>query len=261
MPFFKPDKLPRLMVAPNGARKIKKDHPAVPLTIKETVEVAKSCYDSGARAIHLHVRDENGKHVLDAGLYKEALKELEHQVPKIHIQVTTEAIGIYSPEDMRKLAYDVTPPGTSIGTSELIPSRKPNEEDIKLYKYLTEAGTKIQHILYNPEDIDLLLELLKKADIPVQGAWCLFVIGHYSGKVSYPENIPPFIKKMKDHDANLDWAICAFAKEEIECLKKAINLGGKIRVGFENSLFMPNGELATDNQSKVKAVNDLFQLS
>jgi len=42
---------------------------------------------------------------------------------------------------------------------------------------------------------------------------------------------------------------------------KAINLGGKIRVGFENSLFMPNGELATDNQSKVKAVNDLFQLS
>ena len=39
MSFYKPEKLPKLMVAPNGARKVKKDHPAVPLTISETVEV------------------------------------------------------------------------------------------------------------------------------------------------------------------------------------------------------------------------------
>ena len=41
MPFYNPEKLPKLMVAPNGARKIKKDHPEIPLTIEETVEVAK----------------------------------------------------------------------------------------------------------------------------------------------------------------------------------------------------------------------------
>ena len=134
MSFYQPAKLPKLMVAPNGARKVKKDHPAVPLTISETVATAKSCYEAGAGAIHLHVRDKDGQHVLDSGLYKEALNELEHQVPNMHIQVTTEAIGKYSPADMRKLAYDVTPPGTSIGTSELIPSRKPEEGDIKLYK-------------------------------------------------------------------------------------------------------------------------------
>ena len=33
MTFYQPEKLPKLMVAPNGARKVKKDHPAVPLTI------------------------------------------------------------------------------------------------------------------------------------------------------------------------------------------------------------------------------------
>ena len=243
MAFFQPDKLPSLMVAPNGARKVKKDHPEVPLTIKETVEVAKNCYEAGAGAIHLHVRNDKGEHVLDAGLYKEALNELEHQVPKMHIQVTTEAVGKYSPEEMRKLAYDVTPPGTSIGIAEMIPSRNPTDEDIKLYRYLTEAGTKIQHLLYNPDDISLLVNLLNKAEIPTDGAWCLFVIGHYSGKISYPENIPMFLEKMRENNINLDWAICAFAKEEISCLEKAINLGGKIRVGFENSLFMPNGEI------------------
>ena len=38
----------------------------------------------------------------------------------------------------------------------------------------------------------------------------------------------------------------------------AIKLGGKIRVGFENSLLMPNGQIAPNNESKVKAVNNLF---
>ena len=247
MPFYQPNELPKLMVAPNGARKVKKDHPEVPLTIQETVEVAKNCFKAGAGAIHLHVRNEKGEHVLDAGLYKEALKELEFKVPKMHIQVTTEAVGKYSPEDMRKLAYDVTPPGTSIGIAEMIPSRNPTDEDVKLYKYLTEAGTKIQHLLYDPNDIDLLVNLLNKAEINVEGAWCLFVIGHYSGKISYPDNIPMFLKKMRKNNINLDWAICAFAKEEISCLEKAISLGGKIRVGFENSLFMPNGEIAPNN--------------
>ena len=261
MSFYRSAKLPKLMVAPNGARKVKKDHPAVPLTISEIVTTAKSCNKVGAGAIHLHVRDKEGQHVLDVGLYKEALNELEHQVPNMHIQVTTEAIGKYSSADMRKLAYDVTPPGVSIGTAELIPSRKPEEEDIKLYKYLTEAGTKIQHILYKPEDIDLLIELLNKAEIPINDAWCLFVIGHYSGRISYPENISLFIKKMEEQNIKLDWAICAFGKEEMSCLEKAVSLGGKIRVGFENSLFMPNGEIAPDNHIKVDAVNKLFQLS
>ena len=86
----------------------------------------------------------------------------------------------------------------------------------------------------------------------------MFVIGHYSGKVSDPENIPPFLEKLKTHNINADWAVCAFAKEEIACLKMAIKLGGKIRVGFENSILMPDGKIAPNNETKVKAANSLF---
>ena len=65
MSFYLPSKLPRLMVAPNGVRPMKKDHPKVPITIDEIVETAKLSYDAGAEAIHFHIRDENGLHVLD----------------------------------------------------------------------------------------------------------------------------------------------------------------------------------------------------
>ena len=258
MSFYKPDKLPKLMVAPNGARPMKKDHPAVPITIFETAETAKACFDAGADGIHFHMRDQKGQHILDSGLCKEALSELQKKVPRMHLQVTTEAVGRYSPDAMRKLAYDVVPPGISIGIREMIPSRVPSTEDINLYKNLSEAGTKIQHICYEPKDIDLLSELLSLANIPTNGTWCMFVIGHYSGIVSNPENIPPFLDKLKKHNINADWAVCAFAKEELSCLKMSINLGGKIRVGFENSILMPDGKIAPNNESKVQAAKNLF---
>ena len=66
---------------------------------------------------------------------------------------------------------------------------------------------------------------------------------------------------MEESKINLDWSICAFGKEEINCLHRAVNLGGKLRVGFENSLFMPNGEIASDNHMKVDAINKLFKLN
>ena len=67
-----------------------------------------------------------------------------------------------------------------------------------------------------------------------------------------------FLRKLKDHNLIADWAVCAFSKEEIPCLKTAIKLGGKIRVGFENSLLMPDGSIAPNNKTKVKAVKFLF---
>tara|TARA_B100000427_G_scaffold152018_1_gene126672 strand:- start:824 stop:1612 length:789 start_codon:yes stop_codon:yes gene_type:complete len=259
--FYKPEHLPRLMVAPNGARPMKRDHPEVPVSVSEIVKTGKACFDSGAEAIHFHIRDKNGQHVLDSGLCKEALNELNKLVPKMHLQITTEAVGKYSPEEMRKLAYEVMPPGISIGIREMIPSRKPTIEDVNLYQKLTEAKTKIQHICYEPEDVDLLSSLLDKAKISKNKTWCMFVIGHYTGKVSNPKNIFPFIEKLNKNNINADWAVCAFDKEEISCLKMAIKLGGKIRVGFENSLLMPDGSIAPNNETKVKAASSLFDLN
>ena len=77
MSFFKPEKLPKLMVAPNGARPMKKDHPSVPVTIDEIVETAKACFNAGAGGIHFHLRDENGQHILNSDMCLKALEKLQ----------------------------------------------------------------------------------------------------------------------------------------------------------------------------------------
>ena len=88
------------MVAPNGARKTKEDHPNLPITISEIVREAVNCFNKGANAIHAHVRDKKGDHCLDVGLYRELLSELDMKVPELPVQITTEAVGKFSPEAM-----------------------------------------------------------------------------------------------------------------------------------------------------------------
>jgi uncharacterized protein (DUF849 family) len=50
-----------LAVAPNGARKTKADHPALPMTPEEIAMTAAACHEAGAAMIHLHVRDPDGQ--------------------------------------------------------------------------------------------------------------------------------------------------------------------------------------------------------
>ena len=254
MNFYKPFNLPKLMVAPNGSKRMKIDHESIPITIGEICSTAKACYNSGAEALHFHVRNNDGLHVLDSGLYKEALAELNLIVPKMHLQITTEAIGIYSPEHMRNLIYNVDTPGISIGIKEMIPSGNPTDEDIKVYKYLVEKETKIQHICYFPEELEILSKLIKVAELPNENTWCMFTIGDYTGRKSDPNLIPMFLDSKKKNQINGDWAVCAFSVEEKECIKKAINLNGNIRVGFENSIHMFDGSVALNNESIVKEV-------
>jgi len=255
----KPHALAPLMIAPNGARLTQTDHPAIPVTIPEIVATAKACFEAGAGAMHFHVRDEQQQHILDAGLYREALAELQRVVPEMHLQITTEAVGRYSPEEMRALADAVMPPGISIGVIEMIPDGEPKPEDIRLYRKLHEAGVAIQHICFFPEHVDLLSRLLEAADLPKDDLWCLFVNGHYTGRVSHPDLLPPFLDRLSANGLEADWAICAFREEENDCLKAAIAQGGKIRVGFENSMLMPDGTIAEDNIARVVAAKTLFE--
>ena len=134
----------------------------------------------------------------------------------------------------------------------MIPDGQPTSDD-KLYKTLYEAGTRIQHICYFPDHLDIVRQIIDKAGLPEDDIWCLFTIGHYSGRVSKPELIETFLEKLKSLKLSPEWAICAFAEQEQICLQKAVSLGGKVRVGFENSLFMPNETIVENNTERVTA--------
>ncbi len=246
------------MVAPNGARKLKADHPAIPITIAETVKTAQSCYKAGATGLHLHVRDSHGGHSLDASLYREAINELALVVPDMHIQITTEAVGIYTPAQQRQVVRDVKPTQVSISLAEMF-SDGNNADALELYRWCKGESITVQHILYGPDDLTSLSRLLDEGHFSSTDLTLLFVLGRYATRQqSSPEDLTPFTVWLTDNNVHADWALCAFGTQETACLKHGFEAGGKIRVGFENSVWNADGSIATDNIERVSELKAIL---
>lgn len=246
--------LPLIMVAPNGARRTKADHPALPVTVEETVAAARDCFASGAGALHAHVRDTDGAHVLDAGLYRQLLAQMKTAVPDMLVQITTEAVGRYSPEEQRDLVRDVRPDAVSIAVREMIPDDSTAAAQA-FYGELRDRGCAVQHILYSAEDVDRFFDLAEAGVVPGDSHQLLFVLGRYAAdQQSAPEDLEPFLETLAKRRGamTIDWAVCAFGHRETECLVAAIRQGGKARIGFENSLWNSGGAVALDNAARVR---------
>ena len=243
--------LPAIMVAPNGARLKKTDHPALPETIAEIAATALSCFNAGAGGIHAHVRDKNGDHTLDEGLYRELLTELALRVPDMQHQITTEAVGRYTPVEQMRLVRAIRPGSVSISLAEMTSEGWTNQiEDF--YRWCDDNDVAVQHILYSPDDLGNLIKFCSEGKIPAMRLQMLFVLGRYGRAVpSDPEAIPEFLKLLPQLPAQPDWAVCAFGRSETACLRAAERLGGKVRIGFENNTINEDGTIARDNAERI----------
>lgn len=244
--------LPQLMVAPNGARRTKEDHPALPITISEIVSTARACNLAGADGIHIHVRDAKGGHILDAGIYREVLRELEIAVPDMQLQITTEAVDKYSAREQRQLVKDVRPKSVSVSIAEMF-SDGNVKDTLNFYRWCHDENIAVQHILYGPDDLALMDDRLGTAEFTEDPQQMLFVLGRYTkNQQSHPEDLMPFMNWLSGKRWQADWAVCAFGQGETDCLCHAYNNGGKVRIGFENSIWHKNGAIAEDNAARIK---------
>ena len=249
--------LPLLMVAPNGARRGKADHEALPITLEETVEAAVACQKAGADGLHLHVRDKEGKHSLDTGLYREAISALEHAVPGLFLQVTSEAAGRYSADAQRAMIRELRPPSASVALREMLCASTEVDNARAFYSWAQDNGVDVQHIVYTAEELRWLLECIDQEVVPGTHHQLQLVLGSYAGSVlPRPCDLEAYLAPLnaRSADLTLDWMVCAFGSTETACLAHAAALGGKVRVGFENSLWNADGTLARDNTARVAEV-------
>ncbi len=242
-----------IMAAPNGARKVKTDHPALPVTVAETIAEAKACHAAGASILHAHVRDDDGKHVLDAGLYRQLLDGLRRDVPNMLVQVTTEAVGIYTPDQQAALVHDIKPDFVSVGFREMIGDNSLAARDFARDFYHQSFTDKIcvQHILYDTDDLQRLRSAMHDGILPQARPHTLLVLGRYSADFqSDPAEMQPFIADgLKDMAS---WFICAFGHREFDVMTGAIAAGGHCRVGFENNLYLKDGSLAASTAELIQ---------
>ncbi|MBN9217184.1 MAG: 3-keto-5-aminohexanoate cleavage protein [Mesorhizobium sp.] len=248
-----------IAVAPNGGRRMKADHPALPTTPDELALVAAASLEAGAAMIHVHVRDDDGRHLLDAEAYQAATAAIRTSVgDRLVLQITSEALGIYRPEQQMQVVLEARPEAVSLALRELLPDQTHEAGFASFLETLRREKITPQIILYTPEEATYLAALAGRGLIPFDNPAVLYVLGRYTvGQKSAPADLLPFLAPGRPSFGH--WMVCAFGGQETACVATAALLGGHARVGFENNLFLPDGTQASGNQDLVAAARQAFE--
>lgn len=241
--------LPFVMVAPTGARLGPAEHPALPVTLDQIAACARACEAAGANGLHLHIRDDDGRHSLDAGRYRETLVEVARAAPMLRLQITTEAAGIFGVDDQFACLRGVRPDWVTMAVREI--ARAP-ELAPAIYRFCADNAIEVQHILYDTDDMAVLRGWQERGIVAPEQQSLIFVLGRYApGQVSAPSELEPFLAARPDA---APWMLCAFGPREHDCLIAAVRRGGDVRVGFENSREAADGRRWADNAASVRAL-------
>ncbi len=238
-----------ITVAPNGARRTKADHRAIPLSLEEIAAEARACRDAGAAILHLHVRDEGGGHSLDVGRYREAIAAVR-EACDIVVQPTTERVGVFAPEDMMAVARGLRPEMITFNLTELLGDGDDAQQD-EVKRFLAEvadAGTVPQYIVYRHDELATLRRWAEAGWLPQAQPFVLIVLGRYAASVSRPTDLLAYLPDIPGH---WRWGLCAFGPPELACNVQAALAGGHCRVGFENNLVAPSGAPLASNAEQV----------
>ncbi len=184
-----------LAVAPNGGRKTRADHPALPLSADELARTAAECLERGASMIHLHVRDAEGRPCLDPEAYRAAISRICEAVgDRLVLQITSELLGRYSPAEQRDAVLRTNPEAVSLALRELAPEAADEKDFGEFLAKLRQMRVWPQIILYTPAEAQRLGAMQKQGLIPFDKLSVLYVLGRFAlTRTAIPRDLLPFL--------------------------------------------------------------------
>jgi uncharacterized protein (DUF849 family) len=260
--------------------------PFLPMTPEQITEDAVKCVEAGACSIHVHARDpQTGKPTTDPAVYRQIATLIKARTKAIFVP-TTGGTMTMTPAERLRLVPDLKPEMATCNLGSInfsihpIADRYKDQEwkqgwekefaastkdfifrntfgDIEtFYRTMTENGTKPEFEAYDIGHLYNIAFFLRKGIIkpPV---WIQFVTGILGGIGSDLENIL-FMKQTADRligSANYKYSVIGAgypAEFNVDCL--SIMLGGMVRVGIEDNIFISKGVLAKGSWELVEKV-------
>ena len=238
-----------------GAEVTKENNPAVPYTVEEVVREAKSAYDAGAALIHLHVRWDDGTPTQDKGRFQEMVDAIRKECPDVIIQPSTGgAVGMTDLERLQSTEITPTPEMATLdcGTCNFGGDEIFINTDNTIANFgdiMQERGIKPECEVFDKGMIDLALKAAKKGHIkyPIHFD---FVLG-----VQMTATVRDLVIMATSIPADSTWTATGIGKNAWGIAAATIAMGGHVRVGFEDNLYLEKGVLAKSNGELVaKAV-------
>lgn len=251
--------------------------PHLPISPQQIAEECLAAAEAGAAAVHIHVRDPaTGAPSMELHLYGYVVEALRRHNPALIINLTTGPGGRFVP---REDDPSVAAPGTSLMAPERrvehIVAFKPdicsldlntmNSGDqvvmntpknvARMAGLIRAAGSVPELECFDSGDIVLARKLIEDGTLQGPGLYSLVTGVRYSlpflpAAVAFAQSLLP---------QGAQWSAFAIGRQAFACVAQAHLLGGNVRIGLEDTIYVGRGEIAKSNADLVRKARRIVE--
>ena len=247
--------------------------PAIPYTPDEYAAEARRAVDEGASQIHIHARTPDGTPSYEIEDFRAITEAIRAEVGDVIINYSTGALGVPISkriEYLRELKPDVAALNmSSMNYAKYSRRRKDfvfkavfeNSFDtiIEFITAMNEIGIQPEHECFDAGHVANLDPLIDMGllDGPLQIS---LVMGVTGGIRPTPRNVEVMADQIPGgSEGPNNWQTIGISRDQWKLLGAAVVLGGNVRAGVEDNLYLPDGSMARSNGDLVGKARQIVE--
>ncbi len=261
--------------------------PGLPYTPADIARQAIDAANAGASIVHLHARDpRDGSPTGDPDVFAQFLPQIHASTdavinlttggsPEMTVEQRLAASLRFQPEmcslNMGSMNFAFHGMGGKIQDwkfpwekkyiedSEAFIFRNTFRDVARVYHLMSDFGTRYEHECYDVGHLYNLAYFLDKG-LAKPPLWIQSVFGILGGIGADPDNVT-FMRRTADRlfGADYVWSVLAAGRQQMPLITQAAMMGGNVRVGLEDSLYIGRGKLAATNAEQVRKIRRILE--
>jgi 3-keto-5-aminohexanoate cleavage enzyme len=248
--------------------------PAIPYTPEEYAAEARRAVDEGASQIHIHARTPDGTPSYEIEDFAAITEAIRAEVDDVIVNYSTGAIGVTIEkrlEYLRALKPDVAALNmSSMNYAKYSRRRKDfvfktvfeNSFDtiIEFLTQMKDLGIKPEHECFDSghvANLDSLIDMGLLERTPLQVS---LVMGVTGGIRPTPRNVTLMADQIPGGpEGPNQWQVIGISRDQWKLLATSLVLGGNVRAGVEDNLYLPNGEMCKSNGELIAKARQMAE--
>jgi uncharacterized protein (DUF849 family) len=248
--------------------------PAIPYTPEEYAAEARRAVDEGASQLHIHARKPDGTPSYEVEDFRAITEAILAEVGDVIVNYSTGAIGIPIEkrlEYLRALKPDVAALNMSSMNYAKYSSRRKDfvfkavfensfDTIIEFLTAMRDLGIKPEHECFDAghvANLDPLIDMGLLERTPLQIS---LVMGVNGGIRPTPRNVTFMSDQVPGGaEGENQWQVIGISRDQWKLLGAALVLGGNVRAGVEDNLYLPNGEMCRSNGDLIAKARQMAE--
>lgn len=242
-----------ITAALTGAVTSRDQTPYVPFTQEEIVEEALRCEAAGAAIVHVHLRDDQGMPMLGAKPFIELTQAIRKRT-QLLVCISTSSWGAEGTIEDRIAGTLAYPELVSFHVNSMNRGRYIFSNTVDYQEALIQAtksfSVKPEFEIFDLGQLERAKEIHRKAAYPGP-FYVQFVLGTSSGCAALPRHLLHMVESLPEGSC---WSIAAVGQAQLPLNMLGLILGGHVRTGLEDNIYLRKGLLAKSNAELVERI-------